>query len=115
MSPSTTYSGERTGANGRHRQNLKKWSTVRLVPSRFQAVSRHNGFSHDVLGMAAFFRIGDARRQIMAIHRIFVLGATFFLVALCPNIHAAAAVFILGVIVYSALWAYEILKRRKRS
>ena len=49
----------------------------------------------------------------MAIQRIAVLCGTFFLVALstCPAM--AFSIFGIGIFVYSALWCYDIFKRKE--
>ena len=50
----------------------------------------------------------------MAIHRILVLGATFFMVGLCPRLDMALAVSILGIAVYLFLWLWELCSQKKR-
>jgi hypothetical protein len=46
--------------------------------------------------------------------RILVLGATFFVVALCPNVDAALAVFAAGIAVYSFSWGLQLYGKRKK-
>jgi hypothetical protein len=46
----------------------------------------------------------------MGIHRILVLGATFFLVVLSPHFDMALAMLVFGLFAYAALWAYDIFK-----
>ncbi len=50
----------------------------------------------------------------MVIQRITILCVTFFLVALstCPAM--ALLIFLLGVFTYSALWCYDIFKRKEK-
>ena len=50
----------------------------------------------------------------MPLYRILVLGATFFVVGLCPILDLALAVFGLGIAVYSFLWLWESRGRKKR-
>jgi hypothetical protein len=55
------------------------------------------------------------RGGTMGIVRIFVLGMTFFLVALCPRIDSAFVVFAFGLSAYIGLWLFELFKRRDKS
>jgi hypothetical protein len=50
----------------------------------------------------------------MAIYRILVLGATFFMVGLCPRLDMALAVSILGIAVFSFLWIWEVWPHEKK-
>ena len=59
--------------------------------------------------------MGDERESdSKSLTRILVLGATFFMVALCPNADAAFAVFASGIAVYSLLWGIWILEKKKK-
>ena len=49
----------------------------------------------------------------MALYRILVLGATFFIVGLCPVLDLAVAVFGAGIAVYLCLWGYESYAQKK--
>jgi hypothetical protein len=46
--------------------------------------------------------------------RILVLGVMFYLVALCPNVAMAFAVFTSGTGVYSFLWWNEIFHENQK-
>ncbi len=48
----------------------------------------------------------------MGIHRILVLAAMFFLVALCPRFEMALVIMILGMAVYLFSWLLDIFKRK---
>jgi hypothetical protein len=48
----------------------------------------------------------------MGIHRIAILCATFFMVALLPRIEMALVVFAFGLSLYAALWCRDIFKEK---
>jgi hypothetical protein len=49
-----------------------------------------------------------------SVTRIFALGATFFMVALCPNAAMALTVFATGMAVYSFLWRHGTHHENKK-
>jgi hypothetical protein len=87
---------------------------VRPVFSPFQAVSRHRWISSGCPGHGRFPSVHATPRTTMGLYRILVLCAMFFLVGLSSNLHMAVAVVFLGLLVYAALWVYEISTRRNR-
>lgn len=46
--------------------------------------------------------------------RIMVLGATFFMVALCPAVDMALAVFGSGIVIYLLLWRLYPYEKKKK-
>jgi hypothetical protein len=50
----------------------------------------------------------------MPLYRILVLAGTFFMVALCPRLSMALAVFILGMAFYSLSWGITLYGKKKK-
>lgn len=46
--------------------------------------------------------------------RIMVLGVTFFMVGLCPNVDMALTVFASGMTIYSLLWKFYPYEKKKK-
>lgn len=55
----------------------------------------------------------ERERDKHSLTRILVLGATFFMVGLCPVVDPALAIFTAGTAVYSFLWWYESYENHK--
>lgn len=46
--------------------------------------------------------------------RIMVLGVTFFMIGLCPNVDMALTVFTSGIAIYSLLWRFYPYEKKKK-